>query len=254
MEAFIGESLLFNRSLKSRDILIALCFLLFGTFLSLQYKTGKTQNNQAADFRSTEFAQLRSRLEAEISKGVELVEENARLADEYDRYIDEYAEEIRDSNLDSKLEMIKRYRVMAGLTDVKGSGLTITMRDAGARENADPSLFIIHDMDILSILNVLRESGAQAISINGERILPISEIMCAGPTVRVNRNRYTVPYIINVIGPAEKLTADIESSLILRLLKEYDISVKIEKKSDIIIKKYHESIGWTINKLTEVME
>jgi len=245
---------LYNIELKSRDILIALCFLLLGIFLSLQYKTGKTQTNQAADQRGIEFAQLRARLDFEISKGVELAEENTRLADEYDRYIDGYAEEIRDSGAGSKLESIRRYRIMAGLTDVKGPGLIITMRDAGARENVDPSLSLVHDMDILRILNVLRDSGAQAISVNGERILPVSEIMCAGPTVRVNRNRYTVPYVINVIGPADKLAADIESSLILRLLKEYDISVKIEKKSDVIIKKYRESTVWTINKLTEVME
>ena len=243
-----------NKVLKSKDIIIALCFLLFGLFLVLQYKTGRTQINQAAGHRGTEFAELRARLEVEISKGAELVEENVRLADEYDRYIDEYAKEIRDSGLDNKLELIKKYRIMAGLTDAKGPGLTITMRDAGVKDNADPSLFIIHDMDILRVLNVLRDSGAQAISINGERILPASEIMCAGPTVRVNRNRYTVPYIINVIGPADKISADLETSLILRLLKEYDISVKIEKKSDIIIKKYHESTGWTINKLTEVIE
>ena len=68
-----------------------------------------------------------------------------------------------------------------------------------------PSWFIIHDYDIRTILNELKTAGAQAIAINGERVVPMSEQICVGPTIIINDNRYPVPYIIEAIGEPDGL-------------------------------------------------
>ncbi len=47
-------------------------------------------------------------------------------------------------------------------------------------------LDLIHDIDVLRIINDLRGAGAEAIDINGQRVLAISEIKCGGPIIRVN--------------------------------------------------------------------
>ena len=46
-------------------------------------------------------------------------------------------------------------------------------------------MYIIHDDDLLRVINELRAAGAEAIAINGERIVAMSEIRCAGPTLSV---------------------------------------------------------------------
>jgi uncharacterized protein YlxW (UPF0749 family) len=234
--------------------IIALCLLILGVIVMLQYKTAKLAGSADQVSYQEEIDSLRLKLDEEIKKGITLAEENAELLSQYDSFITDYITNIDDKDLEAELKLVMKYRMMAGLTDVKGEGITITMQDAVIRGNEDPVLFIIHDMDIISVLNELRAGGAQAIAINGERILSPSEIMCAGPTVRINRNRYPVPYIIDVIGDADKLTGSIESSLIYELLKDYDISIAIEKKDDIIIRKYYGPVDWMIDSLSEVSE
>ena len=239
---------------RSADIIVALCLLAMGFFAVQQYKTAMYKTESSSRSYAADIAEYRSRLSEETDKGKSLVDENERLMQEYDAYVDDYAYEIKNADLDEKLEILRRYRLTANLTDVRGEGISITMADAKARENADPSLFIIHDTDILRILNELKASGAQAIAINGERLLTVSEIMCAGPTVRVNRNRYPAPYIIEAVGNASVMASALEKSVIVELLKDYDISVKIERKSEIIIKKYYGSVDWAISLLSEVVE
>lgn len=245
------------RNIKEKyldSFVIALCLLFLGMLIILQFKTAKLQTSSIPSSFVNEINELTLRLEDEITRGKKLIDENAKLNQEYNKYINDYVREIKDSDLGSKLDLVNRYKLLAGLTNVEGEGITITMRDAKVKQDLDPSLFLIHDMDIIRVFNELKIAGAQAIAINGERVLTVSEIMCAGPTVRINRNRYPVPYVINAIGNTDTLSSTLENSLIFQLLKDYDISIKIEKKSKLLIRKYLESFDWTINTLTEVIE
>ena len=99
----------------------------------------------------------------------------------------------------------------AGLTDVLGSGVIIKLNDANLKLDYknisikndyvhDIRNFIVHDMDIVRILNELRIYGSYAISINDERILPTSEQICVGTTVRINKRRLAAPYVIKALG------------------------------------------------------
>lgn len=243
-----------KKLLKKTDVLVALCLLLLGLFITLQYKSFESMTKSQPDSYNTELLELRERLRTETERTTGLLEQREKLQNEYENYIEEYAKEIMNSELEEKLALLRRYRLMAGLTDVSGEGVVITMRDASIRKDADPQLFLIHDMDIMRILNELRAAGAQALSINGERILPVSEIMCAGPTVRINRNRYPVPYVIEAIGITSDIVLALEKSHIVMLLKEYDINVKIERKSQITIRGYYESIDWTVGDVVEVTQ
>jgi uncharacterized protein YlxW (UPF0749 family) len=247
-----------DRKVKSKmdinKLIMSFCFLILGIFIMFQYKTAKLADSANSGSYTAEIEELRVKLEEEIKKGAELEQQNASLVLQYDNYISDYIIEIEDEEFDDKLELVKKYRIYSGITDVRGEGITITMLDASILGNDDPILFIIHDMDIIRVLNELKAAGAQAISINGERILSVSEIMCTGPTVRINRNRYPVPYVIDAVGDADVLAEALETSLIYELLKDYDISIKIERKSDIVIKKYYGSIEWMIDSLTEVAE
>ena len=100
------------------------------------------------------------------------------------------------------------------------------------------SWFIIHDHDIRTILNDLKKAGAQAIAINGERVVPMSEQICAGPTILINGNRYPVPYVIEAIGDPYALYEAMDISYKVAELREFNIQVDIKKAESIRISKF----------------
>ena len=74
---------------------------------------------------------------------------------------------------------------------MKGPGVTVEMNDAQkpVGSGQDPNLFIIHDDDILAVVNELFAAGAEAMCINGQRVVATTEVRCVGPVIMVNGNR-----------------------------------------------------------------
>ena len=104
---------------------------------------------------------------------------------------------------------------------------------------------MLHDSDLLVLINELRAAGAEALSINGERILATSEIRCAGPTVSVNNNRYSAPFVVKAIGdPATMENAINMRGGVADQLAPWGIGLLIEKKESITINAYNGSISY----------
>ena len=76
----------------------------------------------------------------------------------------------------------------AALTNVKGPGVSVLIEDSlkPVQSGENPNLYVIHDEDILRIVNELRAGRAEAIAINDQRLIGTSEIRCSGPTIAVN--------------------------------------------------------------------
>ncbi len=108
----------------------------------------------------------------------------------------------------------QRLKALAGETALVGKGIIVTIDDSSIPVQAgeNKNLYIIHDEDLLRVINELRAAGAEAISINGQRLTSTSEIRCAGPTVVVNETRLAAPFVISAIGNPQTL----ESSLKIR--------------------------------------
>ena len=71
---------------------------------------------------------------------------------------------------------------MLGLTDVTGPGVIVTLSDSkkDIASSLNPSQLLVHDLDVLSVINELKNAGAEAISINDQRIVPTTGIICGG--------------------------------------------------------------------------
>lgn len=95
----------------------------------------------------------------------------------------------------------------AGVVPVEGPGITITIDDSKrpSKPGENPNLYLIHDDDLLKVINELWAAGTEAISINEQRLIASSEIRCAGPTLSVNNTRYSPPYEIKAIGDPQTL-------------------------------------------------
>lgn len=112
-----------------------------------------------------------------------------------------YQDNINEIN--SQIEQIKFYN---GFTAVRGPGIMVRVSD---NISEDPELDImeriVHDVDIVVLLNDLKAAGAEAIEVNGKRIINISEVVCAGPLIRVNGEVIPAPFVIIAIGDMDEL-------------------------------------------------
>ena len=142
-------------------------------------------------------------------------------------------------------DTIKEGNKLTGLSEVTGNGIVVTVNDNQkiSLNNwlADPNILIVHDTDLMHIVNELKNAGAEAISINGQRIVTTSAIECDGNVIKVNGEKIGVPFEIKAIGLPEALSAIERFGGYLDYLKEdrfLDVTVKRADKEKITIPKY----------------
>lgn len=119
-----------------------------------------------------------------------------------------------DKNIVDILEEdINTNMMISGSTSMEGPGIKITMYDNMSSEvvSFDINDEVIHDVDILNILNDLKIAGAEAISINNQRVVSTSEIKCVGPVVRINGKSIGTPFVIKAIGDPKVLMASVNA-------------------------------------------
>ena len=132
-------------------------------------------------------------------------------------------------------------KLQACLLPLEGIGLIIRMDDSAkeAKSGENPNLYVIHDDDLLRVINELRAAGAEALSINGQRIVDTSEIRCAGPTLSVNNVRSSAPYEISAIGDIKTLENAIKMrGGVAETLNVWGIHLEIETSNDVYIPPY----------------
>jgi len=144
------------------------------------------------------------------------------------------------SQVDSS-ELIADLKFAACLTSLVGEGVIITLHDSdkAAKSGENENAYIIHDDDLLRVVNELRAAGAEALSINGQRLTALSEIRCAGPTLSVNNIRSSAPFEICAIGDKKTLNNAITMrGGIADTLAVWKIKVEVETSDEIVIPPY----------------
>lgn len=110
--------------------------------------------------------------------------------------------------MDEMREEVKNNKFALGLVPVQGSGVTITLNDSPEVATGKyTSLMLIHDGDVMRVINDLRNAGAEAISINGYRIVYSSSQRCAGPVINQDGKKISAPFTITAIGNKEAIEA-----------------------------------------------
>lgn len=183
-------------------------------------------------------------LRTELANWKDKYQEASEQYEEKNQKLQEYKEK-EESNAESS-ELIQKeldqVNVVLGKTEVEGEGITITLKDSD-----DVEVGKITSDNLLSIVNALKLAGAEAISINEERIINMSDIVTVNLSViKVNQQRILSPYIIKAIGNQTYL----ESSLLgnggyVDQLKKigHDVSIeKSTKNNKIKIPKYNKEI------------
>jgi uncharacterized protein YlxW (UPF0749 family) len=112
----------------------------------------------------------------------------------------------------------------AQLTPVEGPALTVTLDDAPSSvrpEGVDADLLVVHQQDIQAVVNALWSGGAEAMTIQGQRVISTTGIKCVGNTVVLHGVPYAPPYVVSAIGDQDRLRAALADSPALEIYRQY---------------------------------
>ena len=150
-----------------------------------------------------------------------------------------------NTELEQLESTIKEGNKILGLSEVTGYGLVITVDDNNKMSlndwYGDPNSLIVHDIDLMNIVNELKNAGAEAISINNQRIVTTSAIECDGNVIKINGEKISAPFEIKAIGfPETLITIDRFGGYVetLRDWRYLEVTVTKADKEKITIPKY----------------
>lgn len=214
-------------------ITIGIMSLLLACVMFMQFKVvNEIDVSELESLREDELQKLASEWKEKYE------ETNTKLQDTQTK-IAEYKEKSENSDETEKLveEELKEANLILGKTDVIGNGIQVTLKDTEDK---------VYDAeDLLTLVNELRAAGAEAISINGERVINLTDIVdISSRFVLVNSNKISSPYTILVIGDENYLKSalNIKNGYVDTKQKE-GYSILVESKSNIKINKYSKDIN-----------
>ncbi|MFO7153539.1 MAG: DUF881 domain-containing protein [Caldicoprobacter oshimai] len=187
----------------SAQLSVTVVSLILGLALAAQFKNVQRVGGSVSLQRTQELTRQVQKLEQE-NEALE-----ARIQ-EYERRIKEFENAVQSEDQSNRLiyEELERTRMLAGLVDVQGPGVVVTVNVKHVNEwGQDAIVQNVRYDDLLKLVNELNAAGAEAIAINDERIIATTEIRNAGDYIVINTNRYSSPFEIKAIGNPDTLEA-----------------------------------------------
>lgn len=170
-------------------------------------------NSDGTDLRAGRYDDLADLARVESERVQELRAEITSLNAD----VQELTEGIQSNRQLSGLQkQIDTLEMAAGVAAVEGPGVTVVLDDA-PREVVDDAgelvnEAIVHQQDIQAVANALWAGGAEAMTIQGQRVVSTTGIKCIGNTVRLQDVPYSPPYVISAVGNPETLLSSIDSN------------------------------------------
>ena len=207
---------------KHYSVALTVTCVILGVIIGVQANTVKQQRMSTENQRLSEAIVALNQMQAERDA---LLEQNKALE-----------KTLKEGTFGTEMEELLAF---AGLTEVTGEGITVTMNDSSTHGGGDMNAYLVHAEDLLSVVNELNGAGAKAISINGQRMVGQSAITCAGSIVMVNGVRVAAPFEIKAVGDP----AVMESALhfpggVIDNLAPWGIEISVHKEAAVTVSAY----------------
>ncbi|AGA67652.1 hypothetical protein Desdi_0079 [Desulfitobacterium dichloroeliminans LMG P-21439] len=213
---------------KNGKMMLTVASLILGVlFISLLKATGTTGPATRAD---TTLASL-----------VQIGQENEQLKNDLAKLQEEMGKFQEGQNASKLvLEQLEKSKRNSGLSKVTGPGIRVTLDDASNREYSeeDISYYLIHEEYIRQIVNWLWNGEAEAIAVNGQRIMGNTEIFCSGAFIQINGTQHMPPYVIEAIGDVNYLQSALNFYFWDRLgeyQEQYGITRRLEVPTEPLV-------------------
>lgn len=170
--------------------------LVLGMLVSFQWSAGAERQPLSTDRVNTTIDQLELE-QAELKRQV------STLRKELD--VRQQRAVANTDSLEGVRSELVAQKARAGLIALRGQGIVVRLDDSPRTMSGNAADLLIHDFDLRDVVTVLWLAGAEAISVNGERIVYSTSIYCVGSTIMVNDTRLSPPYEVTAIGDAVAL-------------------------------------------------
>jgi len=149
---------------------------------------------------------LRQLVQAELDQSSRAADEVSALRAEVDALTDAQTEVA--PVVDPEVALIE---LAAGRVTVRGPGLTVRLTDAPTNApqpdwvtNDD---LVVHQQDLQAVINALWAGGAEAMTLQGQRVVSTSAFRCVGNVLLLHGQHYSPPYVVEAIGDPDLLRA-----------------------------------------------
>jgi uncharacterized protein YlxW (UPF0749 family) len=220
-------------------IFIFIASIIIGLLISLNINfNGVASTTMLNTQQYQEAYDIKNKLQRQLSNLKDQYYENTIKLDKY-----KYGRVDDTKVLQDISKEVNKNSALMGTKEVKGSGIIITLNDASLEFNNTIEGFewlsLIHNSDIMFVLYSLRNAGAEAISINDQRVMYNSEVYCYDQFIRVNGVKLPAPYYISVIGNPDVLESYMWSEEgYLGILEARGIQINVEISDEVKIPAY----------------
>nr|KEP24294.1 hypothetical protein DA06_19475 [Georgenia sp. SUBG003] len=165
-----------------------------------------------ADDGTRQPQDLQGLARAEAERLERLEQENARLRADIAPYVEG---ETDPTDTDPGTE--GQGSAAVGLEDVRGPGVEVQLWDAPHGGASDPAGFapddlVVHQQDLEAVMNALWSGGAEAMAVQGHRVVSTTGVRCVGNVLHIAGRTYSPPYVIEAVGDPDGLEAALRSS------------------------------------------
>jgi len=140
---------------------------------------------------------------------------------------------------------LRDVQTRAGTTAMAGPGLEIRL-SASRREpktEADRESLSVHDVDLQLVVNALWAAGAEAVAVNGQRLVATSPIRAAGETITVNFRPLVPPYKVEAIGGDRRAFERAEvAQRFRRWVDDYGLGFSVKSRKKVVVPAYSGTI------------
>lgn len=221
-------------------LILTLCAIALGALLVAQLQAELHLPSADSDTRPGLAASTIQRLEQEQAQLKQTIKDSRERLAVLGR--NTTAADAQHSSLSAELE---RQKVLAGVVPLTGHGVRVTLDDSATTSipvDADLSDYIVHEYQLRDVLNLLWASGAEAVSLNDERIVATTSVYCVGSTILVNNTRLSPPFVFQAIGDPAALESAIDGQSNLSALKArvktYGIQLTVSRQSVVDVPAY----------------
>lgn len=240
---------------KYRSPLVFFPCLILGFLLASRIGYGTVAQGQILTFQNYQNAT------SEIKKLTDEINILNEKKGEMEQDISKYENMGQSSSevLNKFTDDISKYEYQSGLTDVEGPGVVILLADNPMKDDPNvpvpPEIIeatLVHDKFIRDIVWELKNAGAEAISVNDQRVVSNTEFYCEGPVMRINNTVFASPYTIKAIGDPDALAYVLnDSKSTYKSLEDNGLLVNFRKENTIKIFKYEGPTGNSYMKSTK---
>ena len=217
------KKLKFRADITTVTVVVFIVCIVLVSVMLMQFRTVEQTD-------ITEIETMReSELRALLSDWKTRYEDVAKQLEDTNKRIEEYNKTIEDNEAAADLidDELTESNILVGKTDVYGEGVEVTLSDGDYSD--------VNASHLIDLVNELRYAGAEAISINGIRILAMTDIVEMDSYILISLQRVQRPYVVKAIGDKDYMSTilQLKGSGFVDITTDINVSLAIKNRVEI---------------------